>query len=78
MTERVFHVSFDGEPGAGLHPFHDVVAVRTDADPGGKPGEWCEFLRTMLREWYDGADVLTDAEWEQMLADEDKMLGIMA
>jgi hypothetical protein len=54
----VFNVEMPQELGAGLLGFTDVVTISVESgDPGGEPGEFEEFIRNALREWYDGAGI---------------------
>ena len=39
--------------------YTDVIDIIIDSDnPGGEPGEFADFMRAALAEWYDGASVL--------------------
>lgn len=69
-----FHIEESGEEGAGILPFTDTVEILIESgDPGGEPGEFQEFMRQALLEWYDGAGVETDAEFQKRLEDERKL-----
>jgi len=48
-----------GEMSAGIIGFNDTITVIVDSgDPGGEPGEFEEYIREMLNEWYDGGSVV--------------------
>ena len=52
-----------GEEGAGIRPYdEDVVIQVMSGDPGGDPGEFTEFMRDCLAQWFDGAWVSATAE----------------
>ena len=43
---------------AGLRGFTDTLEITVESgDPGGDPGEFAEFMRQSLAEWFDGAGV---------------------
>jgi hypothetical protein len=71
--EFVFVVEHSGERGAGILPFSDTITIQVaSGDLGGDDGEFEEFMRGTLKEWYDGAAVYTDKEYQGMLqADHD-------
>ena len=53
-----FEIYFPGEMGAGLWPYSDTVIVECKSgDFGGGSGEFAEYMRECLKEWYDGAGV---------------------
>lgn len=53
-----FDVSHSGEPGAGLTAYSDTVVVALESgEPGGEPGEFEQFMRDCLADWFDGAKV---------------------
>jgi len=53
-----FAINCPGERGAGLRPFTDTVTISIESnDPGGVPGEFAEFMRNALAEWYADASV---------------------
>jgi len=53
-----FDVEHSGELGAGLRPYTDRVVIDVESgDPGGENGEFAEFMREALAEWFDGAGV---------------------
>lgn len=71
-----FHIEFSGELSAGLRPYSDdVLVIVNSGDPGGEPGEFLEFLRTSLREWFDGAAVMTQDEYADLVEAQNKVLG---
>lgn len=54
----VFDVRYAGEAGAGLSPYTDSVTVEIESgEPGGEPGEFTEYMRKALEDWFDGATV---------------------
>jgi hypothetical protein len=53
-TTYKFFVYFPGEVAAGLYPFDDDVSVTLDSgNPGGEDGEFEEYMRQCLADWYD-------------------------
>jgi len=53
-----YQVQFEGELAAGLWPYSDEVVVIVDSgNPGGEPGEFAEWIRQAIAQWYDGAAV---------------------
>ena len=53
-----YDINFRGEPEAGLRSYTDTVSIDIESGfPGGKSGEFEEFIRQSLSDWYDGADV---------------------
>ena len=53
-----FHADFPGEYGAGLYPFHEKITVILESGkPIGEEGEFENFIKECLEEWYDGAKV---------------------
>jgi hypothetical protein len=68
-----FHIEDGGEYGAGILPFTDEVEITiVSGDPGGEPGDFQEFMRQALLEWYDGAGVETEQEFKERINDENK------
>ena len=65
VSEILFRVTCCGDMSAGLRPYNNDVSVWTSHDPGGEAGEFHEFMRSALGEWFDGAEVLTDDEWQR-------------
>jgi len=57
-----FHVEGHEELAAGIRGFTDKVTVIVDSgQPGGDEGQFEEWIRASLAEWYDGAAV---ENWE--------------
>lgn len=55
-----FHVFFPGELAAGLRAFNDSVKIACGSgDFGGEPGEFEEFMRQCLADWYDCSVVIS-------------------
>lgn len=53
-----FCVDHPEELGAGIRGFNDVVTISVaSGNPGGEQGEFEEFMKDCLAEWYDGASV---------------------
>lgn len=47
------------DPSAGEWGFSDNVTVMVSSgNPGGVPGEFEEYMRNVISEWYDGARVI--------------------
>lgn len=70
----VFEVEFAGEPGAGLNPFSETVTVTVANDPGGQAGEFKEFIKDALREWFDGATVYDEEEMDAYVAQQERLV----
>jgi hypothetical protein len=57
-TRLHFVVVSDGDKSAGMNAFTDDVFVKVSSgDPGGDPGEFTEYVRQCLSNWYDGAAI---------------------
>ena len=57
-TTWIFDIDHPGELDAGIISFSDQVFLTVaSGDPGGENGEFTEFMRKALEEWYDGAGV---------------------
>lgn len=53
-----FEVNMPSELAAGLRGFTDTVTVTVESgDPTGEPGEFAQYMRDCLAEWFDGAGV---------------------
>lgn len=53
-----FQIECPSEYSAGIIGFSDMVTITIDSgDPGGNHGEFEEWMRDSLREWYDGCGV---------------------
>jgi len=53
-----YDIHVPSELSAGLHGFDDTVIVHIHSgDPGGEKGEFAEYMRECLAEWYDGGHV---------------------
>jgi hypothetical protein len=62
---------------AGIRGFTEEVAVIVrSGDPGAGPGEFVEFIRGALGDWYDGARIYTSDEYREMVEAEDAALGL--
>lgn len=59
MAEKLkFTIIHPGELAAGIWSYTDAVTVEVESsDAGGDKGEFAEFLRECLAEWFDGAKV---------------------
>jgi|GEM_PF-3122706 len=67
-----FEVCMPGEMSAGIIGFNDTITVIVDSgDPGGEPGEFEEYIREMLNEWYDGGSVVLVSSEQAKLHDDD-------
>jgi len=55
--ELKFDVYHPGEMGAGILGYSDAVTVTVENDPGGEEGEFEQYMRECLAEWFDGAKV---------------------
>ena len=53
-----YYVFVPSEYAAGIIGFEDTIKVEIKSgDPGGEPGEFENYLRDCLNEWYDGGNV---------------------
>jgi len=69
-----FYVEFSGEPTAGLNSFTDIVSIEIDSgDPGGVDGEFDEYIRECISEWFDGAGVEPLEKAEKRFKELDKL-----
>ena len=58
-----FLIIHPGELAAGINGFSDDVYIQCDSgDWGGDIGEFEEYIKDCLEEWYDGAQVISDKE----------------
>jgi len=73
-TEFKFEIEFTGEPAAGLNPFHETVTVTVENDPGGNAGEFKEFIKDALKEWFDGAVVYDEDEMDAYVAQQERLV----
>ena len=56
--EIKYEIENPGEYEAGIPGFTDTVTIKVSSgDPGGEAGEFADFMRQALSEWYDGAIV---------------------
>ena len=55
--ELKFDVYHPGEVGAGIVGYTDAVTVTVENDPGGEDGEFEQYMRECVAEWFDGARV---------------------
>lgn len=73
MKEATFDIHFSGEVGVGLLPFSDKVTITCESGQwGGEPGEFEEYLRGCLAEWYDGATVTSNVPVKNVPSSEKK------
>lgn len=59
-TSKVFEfeIGHPGEDGAGLFAYSEKVKVSVESgDPGGEQGEFADFMKSCLADWFDGAGV---------------------
>lgn len=74
MKTIKFHIDCAPEPAAGLSGYEENIEVRLeyglqDEDEGGLT----EMLRQTLAEFYDGAKVMTQEEWDKYLVEMEKI-----
>jgi hypothetical protein len=61
-----FVIDFPQELSAGFCGFTDVVTIAVrSGDPGGEPGEFEQYIRSALSDWYDGANINKIGERKQ-------------
>lgn len=57
-TEIVLHVNYAGDRAAGLRSMTDTLRIRCESGEwGGSEGEFQDFIKGAISEWYDGAHV---------------------
>ena len=50
-----YSIDFPGDESAGMLPFCDDIEVIVESgNPGGENGEFEDFIRQALEQWYDG------------------------
>lgn len=52
-----FDVYHAEDIGAGILGYSNTVTVTVENDPGGEKGEFEQYVRDYLAEWFDGAEV---------------------
>jgi hypothetical protein len=53
-----FDVVHHGERSAGILAYSDTIRISVESgDPGGIEGEFEQYIRQCLAQWYDGARV---------------------
>lgn len=58
MKEIKFDIFHNGDYSAGIREYSQVVTVRCEfGDFGGEEGEFIDFMKEVLLEWYDGANI---------------------
>ena len=58
LKTLIFYINHPGEEEAGMRPFSDEIRITVESgEPGGAKGEFTEFMRQSLSDWYDGASV---------------------
>lgn len=60
--ELKFDVYHPGEMEAGIWGYSDAVTVTVENDPGGEEGEFEQYMRECLAEWFNGANVTPNVE----------------
>lgn len=69
-----FEIEHHGEWDAGIRPYSDTVVIQVvSGDPGGDEGEFEEHMRQALKDWYDGATVETQKEFDLRIKAEDEL-----
>ena len=69
-----FEIEHHGEWDAGIRPYSDTVVIQViSGDPGGDAGEFEEHMRQALKDWYDGATVETQKEFDLRIKAEDEL-----
>jgi len=52
----VYSINNPGELAAGIAGYNDEMTI-CSGDPGGESGEFSEYMRECIAEWFDGARV---------------------
>jgi hypothetical protein len=52
-----YNIEHPGETAAGLRPYYNEIKIKMECDPGGEDGEFAEYMRECLNDWFDGAKV---------------------
>jgi len=56
--KTTYEIENAGDSEAGLPAYQEEVQINVrSGDPGGEPGEFAEYMRVALAEWFDGAKV---------------------
>ena len=61
-------VDVPSERSAGIIGFTDEIEIKIKSgDPRGEPGEFEEFIKECLAEWYDVIHVYTEKEYQKII-----------
>jgi hypothetical protein len=53
-----YYIDVPSELSAGLRGYSDEITISVlSGDPGGEDGEFNEFVKDFLNEWFDGAKI---------------------
>jgi len=53
-----FEITHPGDSSAGIHSYSETVNISVESgDPGGEDGDFLQFMRECLSDWFDGAAV---------------------
>ena len=56
----LYEINNPGDSGAGIFPYYEEVTVEVQSgDPGGDPGEFEDYIKQSLREWFDGSRIIS-------------------
>jgi len=70
-----FYIEHSGEQNAGINPYSETITMGAESgDYGGEPGEFEEYIKQTLAEWYDGATVMTEHEYQKIIKQENEMI----
>lgn len=59
----VFYIEVPPEEAAGMIGCNDTVTIQVESgNPGGEDGEFTEYMKDVLKEWYDTPRVIL---WEK-------------
>lgn len=58
MKKIVFEIDNKGEQAAGILPSWDKITIEVSSGyPGGEPGEFEQYIKESLADWFDGARI---------------------
>lgn len=72
MQTLIFHIRHPGEPGAGIRSFTETVTISAENDFGGTSSDRTDYFRKALEDWFDGARVQTEVEFNAEMEAENK------
>lgn len=68
----IFHAEWFGEPAAGLRAGYEKITISFEYGGIVLDADTVDFWRESVKDFYDGAKVFTDAEWQKYSAERSK------